>query len=268
MRLYLIALVMTVMSFSPTCHGQTLNSKVATFLAGKVGVRVGGGECAHAASEALRVAGAEFTNPDLGPDSPAVGDYVWGTLVKSIAIINGKWTDSSPASALLPGDIIQYRNTKFVYPTSTATATQHTSIVATVSATGVATSVYQQNFSGKRSLTKDPITLSKLVSGYLRIYRPKARINRSGQTKFTITNNRTSAQTVSMLVGTSNLGSASLTPANTLASYQTRWATLTGTTLPITLRLSTGSSINVENAGGYEIYTTSAGAAAIRKLAP
>jgi hypothetical protein len=61
LRLHLIALVMTAVSFSPACHGQTLNSKIATFLAGKVGVRVGGGGCAHAASEALRAAGAEFT---------------------------------------------------------------------------------------------------------------------------------------------------------------------------------------------------------------
>ena len=268
MRLHLIALVMTVMSFSPTCHGQTLNSKVATFLAGKVGTRVGGGECAHAASEALRVAGAEFTNADLGPDSPAAGDYVWGTLVKSISIVNGKWTDSQPASKLLAGDIIQYRNTKFVYPTSTSTATQHTSIVATVNTAGSATFVYEQNFNGIRSVRKNSIDLTKLASGYLRIYRPKARVNRTGQTKFSITNNRTSSQTITMLVGTSNLGSFSLTSANTLASYQLRWVTLTGTTLPVTLRLSNGASVSVANAGGYEIYTTSAGAAAIRKLTP
>ena len=155
MRLHLIALVMTVMSFSPTCYGQTLNSKVATFLAGKVGVRVGGGECAHAASEALRSSGAEFTNTDLGTDSPAAGDYVWGTLVKSISIVNGKWTDSNQASKLLPGDIMQYRNTKFVYPTSTATASQHTSVVATVNTAGSATFVYQQNFNGIRTVRKD-----------------------------------------------------------------------------------------------------------------
>ena len=117
-------------------------------------------------------------------------------------------------------------------------------------------------------MRKNSIDLTKLVSGYLRIYRPKARVNRTGQTKFSLTNNRTSNQTVTMLVGTSNLGSFSLTSANTLASYQTRWVTLTGTTLPITLRLSNGASVSVVNAGGYEIYTTAAGVAAIRKLNP
>ena len=268
MRLHLIALVMTVMSFSPTCYGQTLNSKVATFLAGKVGVRVGGGECAHAASEALRSSGAEFTNTDLGADSPAAGDYVWGTLVKSISIVSGKWTDSKPTTKLLPGDIVQYRNAKFVYPTSSSITAQHTSVVATVNTAGAPTFVYQQNFNQIRTLRKDSIDLTKLVSGYLRIYRPKARIARTGQTKFSLTNNRTATQSITLLVGTSNLGSFSLTSANTLASYQTRWVTLTGTTLPVTLRLSSGASVAVVNAGGYEIYTTSTGVAAIRRLTP
>lgn len=268
MRLQLIALVLTAMSFSPACHGQTLNSKVATFLAGKVGTRVGGGECAHAASEALRSSGAEFTNADLGPDSPSAGDYVWGTLVKSISIVNGRWTDSKPATKLLAGDIIQYRNTKFVYPTSTTTATQHTSVVAAVNTAGSATFVYEQNFNGIRSVRRNSIDLTKLVSGYLMIYRPKARVSRSGQTKFSLTNNRTANQTITLLVGTSNLGTFSLTSANTLASYQTRWVTLTGSTQPITLRLSNGASISVVNAGGYEIFTTSSGAPGIRRLTP
>lgn len=268
MRLNLIALVLTAVGFSPACHGQTLNSKVATFLAGKVGVRVGGGECAHAASEALRTAGAEFTNADLGPDSPAAGDYVWGTLLKSISIVNGRWTDSKPTTRLLPGDIIQYRNTRFVYPSSTSTLSQHTSVVASVNTAGSATFVYEQNFNRIRSVRRNSIDLTKLVSGYLRIYRPKARINRTGQTKFSLTNNRTSNQTVTVLAGTKNLNSFSLTSANTLGSYQTRWVSLTGSTQPITLRLSNAASVSVVNAGGYEIYTTSAGATAIRKLTP
>ena len=163
---------------------------------------------------------------------------------------------------------MQYRNTKFVYPTSTATASQHTSVVATVNTAGSATFVYQQNFNGIRTVRKDSIDLTRLVSGYLRIYRPKTRINRSGQTKFSLTNNRNSTQSITLLVGTSNLGSFSLTSANTLASYQTRWITLTGTTLPVTLRLSSGASVAVVNAGGYEIYTTSTGVAAIRRLTP
>ena len=268
MRLSMIAILLTVVGLSPSCEGQTLNSKVTTFLAGKVGARIGGGECAHAASEALRAAGAEFTNTDLGADSPAAGDYVWGTLVKSISIVSAKWTDSKPTTKLLPGDIIQYRNARFVYPTFSSTTTQHTSVVATVNIAGAPTFVYQQNFNQIRTLRKDSIDITKLVSGYLRIYRPKARIAQTGQSKFSLTNNRTATQSITLLVGTSNLGSFSLTSANTFASYQIRWLTLTGTTLPVRLRLSSGASVAVVNAGGYEIYTTSAGVAAIRRLTP
>ena len=183
--------------------------------------------------------------------------------MKSISIVNGKWTDSKPGSKLLPGDIIQYRNTKL----GNTTATQHTSIVAAVNTAGSATFVYEQNFNAIRTVQKNSIDLTKLVSGYLRIYRPKARVNRTGQTKFSITNITKSSQTIAMFVGTRNLGTFSLTSDKTLASYQTRWVTLTGSTQPITLRLSNGASISVANAGGYQIYTTAAGAAAL-KLTP
>lgn len=156
--------------------------------------------------------------------------------MKSISIVNGKWTDSKPTTKLLPGDIIQYRNANFVYPTSTSSSTQHTSIVAAVNTAGSATFVYEQNFNRIRSVRRNSIDLTKLVSGYLRIDPPKAgQSNRTN--KILLVNNRTSNQTITLLLGTSNLGSFSLTSANTLASYQTRWVTLTGTTLPVTLRL-------------------------------
>jgi hypothetical protein len=87
---------LAMVTFTQTCGAQTLNSKVAAYMATKVGVRCGGGECAHAATEALRVAGAEFTSADFGPDSPQRGDYVWGTLVKEISAVTGRPVDSKP----------------------------------------------------------------------------------------------------------------------------------------------------------------------------
>src|SRR5687768_10005145 len=57
----------------------TINEKVAAYLDAHLGQRVGGGECAHAATEALRAAGARFIRP---ADAPKPGDYVWGSLVK------------------------------------------------------------------------------------------------------------------------------------------------------------------------------------------
>ena len=100
---------------SSACQAQTINQKIVTFLEGKRSVRVGGGECAHVASEALRVSGGEFVSSDLGADYPAAGDYVWGTLVKVVSYSNGKWTDSNPTAKALPGDILQYRNTRERY---------------------------------------------------------------------------------------------------------------------------------------------------------
>ena len=268
MTLRSAAIAMLLLTTASECSAQTLNSKASTFLAGKVGTRIGGGECAHAATEALRAAGAEFTPADLGADNPSPGDYVWGTLLKTVSGVGGKMTDSASATKLQPGDIIQYRNTKFVYPTYWTTTSQHTSIVATVNTAGSPTFVYEQNFNNVRTLRKNSIDLTKLAAGYVRVYRPKLRVSRIGQTKFTLTNNMTSSQSVSIRVGASTLGSSTLTAANTLTSYQIRWVTITGSATPITLRLANGQILTVTSAGGYEIYKTSAGAAALRKLTP
>lgn len=268
MHLHSAAVVILLLTVSSECAAQTLNSKLSTFLAGKVGTRIGGGECAHAATEALRAAGAEFVSADLGKDSPSPGDYVWGTLLKTVSYSAGRLTDSAPATKLQPGDIIQYRNAKFVYPTYWTSTFQHTSIVATVNTLGRPTFVYEQNFNGIRTLRKNSIDLMKLTSGYLRIYRPKPRLTTSGQTKFTVTNNMASTQSIAIRVGSSTLGSFNLTAANTLNSYQIRWVTITGSKTPITLRLSNGQSLAVTSAGGYEIYRTTAGVAALRKLTP
>jgi hypothetical protein len=78
----------------------------------------------------------------------------------------------------------------------------------------------------------------------------------------------TSSQSVSIRVGASTLGSSTLTAANTLTSYQIRWVTITGSATPVTLQLANGQILTVTSAGGYEIYKTSAGAAALRKLTP
>src|SRR5262245_52498835 len=101
---------------------QTINDRVVAYLDARLGRRVGGGECAHAVTEALRAAGARFIRP---ADSPNPGDYVWGSLVKVIT----PGGDSAPGVACKPGDIIQYRNARF---SNGMYATHHTAIVAAV----------------------------------------------------------------------------------------------------------------------------------------
>jgi hypothetical protein len=73
---------------------------------------------------------------------------------------------------------------------------------------------------------------------------------------------------VAFTVGSSRLGSTTLTQSNTANSYQIRWATITGTTLPLKLKLSNGASISTSTGKAYEIYRTSTGAAGIRQLSP
>jgi hypothetical protein len=249
-------------------EAQTFNAKVVSFLAGKVGKRVGGGECAHAAQEALRVSGAEFDRTDLGRDSPAPGDYVWGTLVKSITSTNGKVVDSAPSVKLLAGDVIQYRNARFVAGTASSFAAQHTSVVAAVSATGMPTFVYQQNVSNQRIVRRDAIDLTKLTGGYLRIYRPKARRVTAGKYKFTIVNNMPSAQTVKFRNNTTAFTGVSLTATNTGASYLTSWMTITGTGAKPNLWIqATGSTVPVVSGAAYEVYSVG-GKATLRRLAP
>ena len=252
---------------SSACQAQSINQKIVTFLEAKHGVRVGGGECAHAATEALRVSGGEFLNSDLGADSPAPGDYVWGTLVKVVSYANNKWTDSSPTAKSQPGDILQYGNAKIVIGKATWTATHHTSIVAAVNSAGMPTQIYEQNVNGVRTVQKDSIDLTKLVAGWVRIYRPKARADKTGRYKFSLVNNMTGTQTTTIKYSTQTLGSVGLGAANTASSYVMEQVAGSSTTVKFTLVLSTGSSIQIDNAAGYEIFAGTGGKAAIRKLA-
>src|SRR5262245_7951826 len=103
----------------------TLNDKVTRYAAGQVGKRVGGGECAHLATEALREAGARFIRP---ADSPGRGDYVWGTLVGQVEAEDGRAVVKVKGKAR-PGDVIQYRSATF---TTGGRFPHHTALVAEV----------------------------------------------------------------------------------------------------------------------------------------
>ena len=259
--------------------GETINSKVVKYLQSQVGQRIGGGECAHAANEALRVGGAEFLNSIIGPDDPEPGDYVWGTLQKKVSNTDGQWTDSSPETKLLAGDVIQYRNTTFVYPiratesgrttgSRTVSAPHHTSIIAEVNESGSATSVFEQNYDNVRVLEKHPIDLTALKEGEVRVYRPKVRVNAAGKYKYSVVNNTTNAQAVAVAIGQGkNVGMIQFTPANTANSYVTGWNSTNGNDR-FKLVLANGVSITVANGAAYEIFTKPDGQDSFRKLTP
>lgn len=228
----------------PPSVNASLNQRVAAYLAQNVGKRLGGGECAHLASESLRVAGAKFGN--VGPDSPGSGDYVWGTLVKTVEFKVGTAVDSRPSSALQPGDVLQYRNTTF---STGSKATHHTSVVAAVDSSGRVTKVYEQNLGNggvkgvNRTVTLRPLDLSKLTGGFVRAYRPIARTAQTGHYEFTITNNAATSQTLDLLGK-----SFTLTSSNTTNSYATY--TASGSRPSLTLN---GKSFALDDGAGYQI---------------
>lgn len=201
---------------TPATVAPSLNQQVVAYLVQKLGQRVGSGECADLAVQALRVAGAKFAN--IAPDSPSPGDYVWGTLVKVEAAQGGQVVDSAPGAAIQPGDILQFHGTTFA---NGVTATHHTAVVAAVDAAGRVTQVFQQNITSNggpanRTDTLSPLDLAGLTGGTVAVYRPIARVATPGSTTFSVVNNATTPETVALsgLVVT-------LTGANTTGSSMT-----------------------------------------------
>jgi hypothetical protein len=107
-------------------------------------VRVGGGECSHLPSEALRIAGGEFSK---WPNSS--GNYQWGTLYCTLKYVNGQVLNPhATLPGVEPGDIIQY-------------STHHTAIVAAVDQNGWPTELYEQNIGGVRKVFEMTRNLKK-----------------------------------------------------------------------------------------------------------
>jgi hypothetical protein len=248
-----------------------IGSSMVTLLQGRIGTRMGGGECAHMATEALRISGGEFYPGDLGADSPNSGDSVWGTLVTTISY-STKWTDSNPTNHCLPGDVIQYRNAVFTTSTTvkgkttttTVSCPQHTSVVSTVNTGGRPTAVFQQNFNNVRTVQTASIDTTKLTAGWIRIYRPKARKDTVDVWKVSVVNNASTSQKVDVTVGTSVLFSLSLTQANTAGSYAVYEVTTTGT-VPCNV-LSNGTSVYSQSAKGDNIYNPTSTTVGIQQL--
>jgi hypothetical protein len=167
-----------VLSLAAAAPAPTTNEKIAAFCKSKLGEPVGGGECAHLASEALKSVGIPRR---AEKDAPNPGDYVWGDLVlvydasAKPPLSHGKLAD------LKPGDIIQYRDTKWAGPkrtargTYTATAGHHTSVIRAVEDKGKTIKIYQQNSGGKRFVTEDVLYLDDLKEGWIRVYRAAAK---------------------------------------------------------------------------------------------
>lgn len=242
--------VIALMLAATPASGAEYGEKILSYCSSKLGDKVGSGECAHLATEALRASGAEFTRNGMS-DSPATGDYVWGKRIKRLDANGAKVVDSAPSSKCKRGDILQYR-------LGSSKKTHHTAIVAEVDSKGYPTRIYQQNFNKQRHVTRDSTDLfAELRSkgGYIQVYRAVDPVSRS-RTEFTLRNNSKS-DSVSFKIGSS---SYTLGDADTSSGYSWRWSTAS----PVKLTVY-GTTHTISHRSAYEFYT-SGGKVLLRKI--
>jgi hypothetical protein len=128
-----------------------LNAKVLRFAEARLGQQVGNGECWTLAREALVAAGARV--PGVG----GVGVLDFGTRLR-------------PEDTILPGDIMQFSDARFVGRNRIQTAPKHTAVVARVNGTRI--QVLHQNFGGVRKVQQGAFDLSELREGKVAFSRP------------------------------------------------------------------------------------------------
>ena len=219
-------------------------------------------KCANLANEALRVAGANFAASDPNHN----GDYVWGTLVNTMT--HGR---AASTARCQPGDILQFQN---VTLSGGWTAAEHTAIVAAVDSLGRPTQVYEQNVgvNGKgpgyhdRTDRLDTLAVnpSTILSGTVHVYRAVSRSDSPGKVQFSVVNDTTRTETVTIYFNGVRQGTIGLGVYDTASSYMMAWYSSTGRgTWSIGIN---GKTVALNNAGGYEVYTAPNGQVSIRAI--
>jgi len=140
--------------------------RVVEFARAHLNQQVGNGECAALAARALRAAGAARR---AGPDFPGRGDYVWGRQVYMVEGSPDGIRETGRLSDVRPGDIMQYRDTRWGEAGGFA---HHTAIVGDVDPGTGRVMVYQQNIGGRRYVMEGHPRLDRLRGGWIRFYRP------------------------------------------------------------------------------------------------
>lgn len=235
----------------------TLGAAIVNYLQSKDGQRVGGGNSADLATEALRVAGAEFVADDLGADAPAAGDRVWGTLVTEYSA--GMTAPST--NVCRPGDILQLGDAQLNGKPCPA---KFTAVVAEVETDGRPKKIFCQDFDGNRSVKIESLGVDQLDSGWMRVYRPKARIDRTDEWKITVVNNTTATQGYEVYAGVDVNATVQAAAANSAGSFFVHRVPTDGTVPNV--YTANGRSYFLEHGKAYELFTSTNGVA-IRQLA-
>jgi hypothetical protein len=231
----------------------SLGQAMAAYLQARLGTRVGGGECAHLVSEALRVAGAEF----IRTEPAGTRDYVW-TSNRVARLTNGSQVAVEQFSV---GDIIQYDHARF---SDGSELDQHTQVVAAVDPAGRVTQVYEQNVGGQRTVHRAPAPdWTKLTGGSVTVYRAVPRTPQSGRVEFTVVNNTNTSRTWTLQIGSGKWNST-LDRANTAGSYLVGVATASAGARP--MLVVGNASVEIQDGAGYELYTLANGQVGIRQV--
>lgn len=163
-------------ALNPEMAAAGLGDRVLAFCMRNLGVKVGNGQCATLASQALQSAGAIRTARDF----PNAGDYVWGRQVALIEAGRKRVAGLESLALVMPGDIIQFRNARLQgagaggFGTYWMTADHHTAVVGAVDAGNAVVTVYHQNW-GRKIVRLDRMLMADLKKGWLRFYRPQKR---------------------------------------------------------------------------------------------
>lgn len=151
-----------------------LNQKVLAFAKDQLGKKVGDGECATLAVQALREAKAKpwFISSE--------GEYIWGKLVRTVT------PKSNLSGEALPGDIVQFRDVttagKVGGTSFEASYSLHTAIIAAVKDEGKVVELLHQNFGeiqakdeDRRKVQRSTLRFEDLKKGSIKVYRPEPR---------------------------------------------------------------------------------------------
>lgn len=154
----------------------SLKEKIVQFCQEKLDKQVGDGDCYDLAKYALKAAGAKPQG--RYPDNPGKNDYVWGQLVVSVEATETDQKRQGKAKDIQPGDIIQFRDTKWEGQRSTGKGRysmalrHHTAVVSGVEDGGKVVRIYHQNYGGKKTVMEGKLQLDDLKEGWVRFYRP------------------------------------------------------------------------------------------------
>lgn len=173
----------------------TIEQKIILWAKGKIGKKVGRGQCWDLAEEALKNSGAKTSN-DLGPVE-ADTDYVWGDQLQRIEDIQR-------------GDILQIRNHVITTTTitthkfsdgtiittkneRTAKRGHHTAIARSMPDSNGVVKTYEQHVNGKDVVQKLSINTKNIpnqtVTSTSKIRNPETKKIETAQTSVTITVN-------------------------------------------------------------------------------